>query len=122
MRRNGIGNRLGDVRVTSTETRHSWSERLSPRNWSLAWKLVAVGLVPAVLAIVLGVLRVADQAEAASELGAANRLLQVRGQVADAATALRVERDRATSFLAEKRLGDRGPLQDAVRATDTAVE
>src|SRR5947208_1979182 len=73
-------------------------------------------------AIVLGVLRVADQAEAASELGAANRLLQARGQVADAATALRLERDRASAFLAEKRLGDRGPLQDAVRATDTAIE
>jgi signal transduction histidine kinase len=116
------GNRLGDVGVTSTETGTSWSDRLSPRNWSLAWKLVAVGLIPALLAIVLGVLRVADQAEAASELGAANRLLQARGQVADAATALRVERDRATAFLAEKRLGDRGPLQDAVRATDTAIE
>src|SRR3954452_6238216 len=116
------GNRLGDVGVTSTETGTSWSDRLSPRNWSLAWKLVAVGLIPALLAIVLGVLRVADQAEAASELGAANRLLQARGQVADAATALRVERDRATAFLAEKRLGDRAPLQDAVRATDTAIE
>ena len=67
--------------MTSTETRASWSDRLSPRNWSLAWKLVAVGLVPALLAIVLGVLRVADQAQTASELGTANRQLQVRTQV-----------------------------------------
>ena len=44
--------------MTSTETRSSWSNRLSPRNWSLAWKLVAVGLVPALLAVVLG--RAAD--------------------------------------------------------------
>jgi len=75
-----IGNRRveqesGDVGVTSTETRDSWSDRLSPRNWPLVWKLVAVGLVPALLAIVLGVLRVADQAQSASELGSANRLL-----------------------------------------------
>ena len=32
----------------------------------VAWKLVAVGLIPALLAIVRGVLRVADQAEAIS--------------------------------------------------------
>ena len=62
--------------VTSTETGPSWSDRLSPRNWPLLWKLVAVGLVPALLAIVLGVLRVSDQAQTASELGTANRMLE----------------------------------------------
>ncbi|HEX8518819.1 MAG TPA: nitrate- and nitrite sensing domain-containing protein [Pseudonocardia sp.] len=108
--------------MTSTETRGSWSNRLSPRNWSLAWKLVAVGLIPALLAVVLGVLRVADQAQAASELGTANRLLDVRGQVADTAVALRAERDRATLFLAERRVGDAGPLRDATARTDAAVE
>jgi signal transduction histidine kinase len=110
------------VGVTSTETRTTWSERLSPRNWSLAWKLVAVGLVPALLALVLGVLRVADQAQTASELEAANRLLEVRTRIADTADALRVERDRATAFIAERRLGDRGPLQEAIRETDGAWE
>jgi signal transduction histidine kinase len=122
VRRNGIRNRLGDVRVTSTGTRDSWSDRVSPRNWSLAWKLVAVGLVPAVLAIVLGVLRVADQAQTASELGTANRLIDVRARVADAANSLRVERDRATVFVAERRLGDRGPLQDAAAQSDGSWE
>jgi signal transduction histidine kinase len=127
VRRNVIGNRrvgqeLGDVGVTSTETRATWSDRVSPRNWSLAWKLVAVGLVPALLAIVLGVLRVADQAQTASELGAANQLLEVRAQVAATATALRAERDRATLFLAEKRLGDRGPLAEAVAGSDAAID
>ena len=85
--------------VTSTETRPSWSNRLSPRNWSLAWKLVAVGLVPALLAIVLGVLRVADQAQTASELGAANRLLEIRAQVADTATACSLFREQAALVL-----------------------
>ena len=108
--------------VTSTETRASWSDRLSPRNWPLVWKLVAVGLVPALLALVLGVLRVADQAHTASELDTANELLEVRTGVAAAADALRVERDRATVFIAERRLGDRGPLQDAVAQTDGALE
>jgi signal transduction histidine kinase len=122
VRRIVIGKRLGDVGVTSTETRPSRWDRFSPRNWSLAWKLVAVGLVPALLAIVLGVLRVADQAETASDLGAANRLLEVRGQVDATASALRDERDRATLFLAERRLGDRGPLQEVIARTDGAVE
>lgn len=117
-----IGKRLGDVGVTSTETRPSWSDRLNPRNWSLAWKLVAVGLVPALLAIVLGVLRVADQAETASNLGAANRSLEIRNLIADAADALRVERDQATAFVAERRLGDRGPLEEAIGRTDAAYE
>jgi signal transduction histidine kinase len=119
---NGIGNRLGDVGVTSTDTRASRSERLNPRNWSLAWKLVAVGLVPALLAVVLGILRVAEQARTASELGAANRLLDVREQAAGTASALRTERDRATIFLAERRLGDRGPLTEAIASTDAAME
>ena len=127
MRPDVIGNRRveqesGDVGVTSTETRDSWSDRLSPRNWPLVWKLVAVGLVPALLAIVLGVLRVADQAQSASELGSANRLLEVRGEVADAATALRTERDRAVVFVAERRLGNRGSLTDAIGGSDRAIE
>jgi signal transduction histidine kinase len=122
VRRIVIGKRLGDVGVTSTETRPSLWDRLSPRNWSLAWKLVAVGLVPALLAIVLGVLRVADQAGTASDLGAANRLLEVRGEVAATASALRDERDRATLFLAERRLGDRDPLQEVIARTDGAIE
>ncbi|MBL8925294.1 MAG: nitrate- and nitrite sensing domain-containing protein [Pseudonocardia sp.] len=108
--------------MTSTETGSSWSDRLSPRNWPLGWKLVAVGLVPALLALVLGVLRVADQAHAASQLETANELLEVRTRVAAAADALRVERDKATLLVAERRLGDRGPLQDAVAQTDGAVE
>ena len=108
--------------VTSTETGPSWSDRLSPRNWPLVWKLVAVGLVPALLAIVLGVLRVADQAQTASDLGTANRMLELRGRVADTADALRVERDRAALFVAEQRLGDRGPVQEAAGRTDAAWE
>jgi hypothetical protein len=87
------GNPQGDVDVTSIETGHSWSERLNPRNWTLTWKLVVVGLVPALLALVLGVLRVSDQASAASELGRSAELLEVQSQVLGAANALRQERD-----------------------------
>ena len=64
--------------MTSIETGHSWSERWNPRNWTLTWKLVVVGLVPALLALVLGVLRVADQAGEAAEVGRSTRLLEVQ--------------------------------------------
>jgi signal transduction histidine kinase len=87
----------------------------------LVGKLVAIALLPAFFILTLGVLRVSDQIGAASELGAANRLLQVREQVAAAATALRDERDLATRFVADRRRGDRDPLNEAIQRTDAAV-
>jgi signal transduction histidine kinase len=108
--------------VTSTETRHSWSERLNPRNWTLTWKLVVVGLVPALLALSLGILRVSDQAGAASELGRSTELLQVQDQVAGAADALRQERDEATLFVAGGRAGDRGVLDIGFSQADAEID
>jgi signal transduction histidine kinase len=107
--------------VTESETGQSSFGRYNPSNWPLAGKLVAIGLLPAFFIITLGVLRVSDQIGAASDLGAANRLLQVRQQVADAATALRDERDLATRFVADRRRGDREPLNAAFQRTDAAV-
>ena len=42
--------------------------------------------------------------------------------MAATASALRDERDRATLFVAEQRLGDRGLLQEVIARTDVAVE
>ena len=97
--------------MTSIESGPTWSERLDPRNWTLVWKLVVVGLVPALLALVLGVLRVSDQASEAADLGRSSRLLEVQQRVAGAADALRQERDEATLFVAGNRVGDRGVLE-----------
>ncbi|MDN5749380.1 MAG: nitrate- and nitrite sensing domain-containing protein, partial [Pseudonocardia sp.] len=108
--------------MTTTELRPSWSERLNPRNWTLAWKLVAIGLVPALLALGLGVLRIADQAESAAALGSSNRLLEIRGQVAAAADALRQERDEAALYVATGRTGDRGVLDVSIGQTDDAAQ
>ncbi len=107
--------------MTTTEPTTSWVERLNPRNWTLAWKLVAIGLVPALLALALGVLRISDQAGDAATLGASNRLLEVRGQTAVAADALRQERDEAARFVAGGRSQDRGVLDVGIGATDDAV-
>ena len=108
--------------MTTTELRPSWSERLNPRNWTLAWKLVAIGLVPALLALGLGVLRIADQAEAAAALGSSNRLLEIRGQVADSADALRQERDEAALYVAAGRTEDRGVLDIGITQTDELTQ
>ncbi|MCX6462149.1 MAG: nitrate- and nitrite sensing domain-containing protein, partial [Pseudonocardiales bacterium] len=107
--------------MTTTEPTTSWAERVNPRNWTLAWKLVAIGLVPALLALALGVLRISDQAGDAAELGASNRLLEVRTEVAAAGDALRQERDEAARFVAGGRTQDRGVLDIGIGQTDDAV-
>jgi signal transduction histidine kinase len=94
---------------------------LNPRNWTLVWKLAVVGLLPAVLALVLGVLRVADQAGDAAELGRSTRLLEVQQQVSEAANAMRTERDESTLFVAEQRGGDRGALEIDFGKTDAEI-
>jgi signal transduction histidine kinase len=116
------GNPQGDVDVTSTETRQPWSERLNPRNWTLTVKLVVVGIVPALLALVLGVLRVSDQAGVAAELGQSTQLLDVQARVASTADALRQERDEATLFVAGGRKGDRGVLEIGFNQSEAAAE
>ncbi|GAA2558349.1 nitrate- and nitrite sensing domain-containing protein [Pseudonocardia hydrocarbonoxydans] len=108
--------------MTTTELGAPWSERLNPRNWSLAWKLIAIGLVPALLALTLGVLRIADQAGDAATLGTSNRLLEIRGQVSTAADSLRQERDEAALFVAGGRGEDRGVLDVGVGQTDADVQ
>ncbi|GAA1868983.1 hypothetical protein GCM10009836_56900 [Pseudonocardia ailaonensis] len=107
--------------MTSNERGPSWSERLNPRNWSLAAKLVAVGLVPTVLALVLGVLRVSEQASDAARIGTASEVLQVRQDVANVSTTLREERNAATLYVAGGRKGDRTALEQAGAATDAKI-
>jgi hypothetical protein len=116
------GNPQGDVDVTSTEARQSWSDRLNPRNWTLTVKLVVVGIVPALLALVLGVLRVSDQAGAAAELGQSTELVEVQERVAGTADALRQERDEATLFVAGGRQGDRGVLEIGFNQSEAEAE
>jgi signal transduction histidine kinase len=107
--------------VTSIETGPSWVERLNPRHWTLVWKLVIVGLVPALLALALGVLRIADQAGSAADLGRSGRLLDARNEIVAAATALRDERDQSTLFAASNGDGDRTALNNSRQRADEAL-
>ncbi|MFB9742923.1 nitrate- and nitrite sensing domain-containing protein, partial [Pseudonocardia sulfidoxydans] len=108
--------------MTTTERGPSRSERLNPRNWSLSIKLLIVGLVPTLLALGLGALRISDQADVAADLGRSNELLAVRDQVEAAATALRAERDAAVRFVAANRTGDRAPVDAAAQTTDAQLD
>ena len=108
--------------MTSIETGQSWSERLNPRNWTLTVKLVVVGLVPALLAFSLGILRVADQAAAAGEIGRSSQLLEVQERVAGTADSLRQERDEATLYVAGGRAGNRGVLEIGFSQSEAEVE
>ncbi|HVH22976.1 MAG TPA: nitrate- and nitrite sensing domain-containing protein [Pseudonocardia sp.] len=108
--------------MTSIEPGSGWTERLNPRNWTLTWKLVVVGLVPALLALTLGVLRIADDADQAAELSRSSRLVEIRDQVAGAANALRQERDESTLYVAGNRTGDRGVLDIGYGQADGEIE
>lgn len=107
--------------MTSFETGPTWLERLNPRNWTLVWKLVVVGLAPALLALTIGALRIADQAGDAAQLGRGERLFDARADVAAAGDALRAESYQASLYVAGGRTGDVGPLQAAEAKTDSAV-
>ncbi|MBW0103253.1 nitrate- and nitrite sensing domain-containing protein [Pseudonocardia sp. KRD291] len=108
--------------MTSTEHRRTWSERLDPRNWSLVTKLAVVGLVPTILALTIGAVRVIDQANVAEELGQGSGLVGVHQQIGALGRSLQAERSAAVTFVAGNRLGDRGAVDSAQTATDQAVE
>lgn len=90
----------------------SWS---SPRDWSLLVKLTIVLLVPGVLAVVLGGLRIADQAGRAVDLDRVSRFAAAQGEVETLLHRLQTERLRATAFVANGRRDDPKSL-DAVFA------
>lgn len=104
-----------------TDRRSTWSERFDPRNWNLVTKLAVVGLIPTVLALTIGALRVVDQANEAEELSRGGGLVDVHSQLDGLTGALQAERNAAAVFVAGNRLGDRAGLDAAQSATDQAV-
>lgn len=107
--------------TASTDRPSTLSERLDPRNWSLVTKLVVVGLVPTVLAMTIGALRVVDQANVAEQLGRGSSLVDVHRQIGTLTDALQAERTAGASYVAAGRPPDRSALDASQRATDDAV-
>ncbi|MCO1653591.1 sensor histidine kinase [Pseudonocardia humida] len=95
-------------------------DRIAPRNWSLRTKLAIVLAVPAVLAVVLGGLRIVDQVSQADELDRVSRFIAAQGEVSDLVALLQQERLRATEYVTSNRTEDVGAFESAGQATDQA--
>ena len=99
-------------------TGRSQNRWLSPQDWSLRVKLAVALLVPSLIAVALGGLRVGDQVGQASEFDRVARYATAQGQVADLVKRIQDERLRATEFVAAGRTGDSAPLQSAFAEVD----
>jgi signal transduction histidine kinase len=84
-------------------------------------KLTAVLLVPTVVALVAGVLRIVDQASAAPGYVRISQITHVQQQLSALIGAVERERDLATAFVATGRLGNRQPLDLKFSAVDSSA-
>lgn len=100
----------------STPSRWDW------RNWPVVVKLAAVLLVPTVIALVAGVMRIVDQASAAPGYARISQIVRVQQQLSDLIGALARERVVATAFVAQGRTGDRQPLEAQFRVVDADAQ
>jgi signal transduction histidine kinase len=110
----------GDAGVAASDpetTRSRWYWR----NWPVVVKLAAVLLVPSIVALVAGVLRIVDQAGSAPTYLRISQIVRVQQQLSDLIGALAQERDLATAFVAQGRAGDRRELGLQFRAVDSDV-
>ncbi|MBV9312813.1 MAG: nitrate- and nitrite sensing domain-containing protein [Pseudonocardia sp.] len=104
--------------MISTESGSHRFSRLEPKNWSLPVKLAAVLAVPIILALALGVLRVAEQIHHATELSGRDRYLSFQERVSALIGALQHERDQSALFVASNRTGDRAALKNIFGTVD----
>jgi signal transduction histidine kinase len=91
------------------------------RNWPVVVKLAAVLLVPTIVALVAGILRIVDEAGAAPGYARISQIVHVQQQLSDLISGVERERDMATAFVATGRAGDRRPLDAQFRAVDSSV-
>ncbi len=92
------------------------------RNWPVVVKLAAVLLVPTIVALVAGILRIVDEAGAAPGYARISQIVHVQQQLSDLISGVERERDMATAFVATGRAGDRRPLEAQFRAVDSSVQ
>ncbi|MDT7597871.1 MAG: hypothetical protein QOJ06_3417 [Pseudonocardiales bacterium] len=92
------------------------------RNWPVVVKLAAVLLVPTIVALVAGILRIVDEAGAAPGYARISQIVHVQQQLSDLISGVERERDMATAFVATSRAGDHRPLDAQFRAVDSSVQ
>ncbi|MGH3942816.1 MAG: nitrate- and nitrite sensing domain-containing protein [Pseudonocardiaceae bacterium] len=88
-------------------------------HWPVLVKLVAAVLVPTLVALVVGVLQIADHAGAAPAFGRISQIAGVQQKLSELVDAVGRERDLATEFVANDRSGDEGALEQQFRTVDS---
>jgi signal transduction histidine kinase len=89
----------------------------SPRHWSVRAKFAVVLVVPLVLAVALGTVRIADEVAEAAERDLVARFVVAQGTVTSLVIDVERERYRATEFVADGRVDGRA-LQGVVDSVD----
>jgi len=91
------------------------------RNWPVVVKLAAVLIIPTIVALAAGILRIVDQAGAAPGYLRISQIVQLQQQLSDLIGSLERERDLATAFVATGRMGDRRNLDAQFRTVDAGL-
>ncbi|MDQ3151644.1 MAG: nitrate- and nitrite sensing domain-containing protein [Actinomycetota bacterium] len=91
------------------------------QNWPVLVKLIGVLLVPTVVALVVGALRIVDQAAAAPGFERIIDVVGVQQELSGVVTAIQDERDLAAAYIAGGRQAGRAELEAQFGAVDTAV-
>jgi signal transduction histidine kinase len=94
---------------------------LQPRNWNLPVKLVSVLLVPTLLALTLGALRIVDRTQEATALEALGRYLVLQDKTSQVISHLQEERHLGSMLAQNNGTGDSSAWRGTVDATDAAL-
>ena len=92
------------------------------RNWRLRTRLIAVLLLPVLLALALGGTRVSSSLAEAEEFRLLQRQVEIGQQVAAVVDALQRERDLMAGYVADGRVGDRAALDAQLHEVDVRVD
>jgi len=102
------------------EARRPAGPALALRNWRVAWRLIALILIPVVMGLIFAGLRVEVAAGSAATFGRVGQLAVLGQQVTGLAQAMEDERDRTAAFIAAGRPpAGVAALRKQYAATDT---
>jgi signal transduction histidine kinase len=97
-----------------------WASLVQWRNWRLLVKLAAVLVVPALLAVGLGVVQIHDDVTRANSYADMQRLVKIRGELRNLLKALQMERTTSVERLSVDAADDDAGLREQRRSVDSA--
>ncbi|MCX4746613.1 nitrate- and nitrite sensing domain-containing protein [Kitasatospora sp. NBC_01287] len=117
----GRGNGRARLRVSLTRRRNATGfGRLRMRNWRIRTRLIALLLLPVVVALVLGGLRISSSAQSSQQLAQMTNLSDLAVKATALADALQTERDVSAGPLTEDKSKQYAQVDQAQKATDAA--